>query len=107
MDTITKGLVRSELIYSPQSFVDSLTDKCYIFTGDNVIEQIHRLLKENGVESEDLPLWDYPLSEIEHIVENAIPVVLVDVSGFNDDDEWETEYRWFEVPAHHKCEEGI
>ena len=107
MAIITNGLIKSELIYSPQNFVDLLTDKCYIFTGENVIEQIHKLLKENGVESEDLPLWDYPLSDVEHIVENAIPVVLVDVSGFDADGEWKTEFRWFEIPAHHKCEGEI
>jgi hypothetical protein len=38
------------------------------------------------------------LDEIEHIVENGINVVLVDVSGFNEKDEWITEFRWFEVP---------
>jgi hypothetical protein len=43
-------------------------------------------------------LFDYPLSEIDHIVENKINVVLVDVSGFDKNGIWQHEYRWFEVP---------
>ena len=91
-------MVKSKQIYSPQNFVDALTGYCYIFQCDDTIKEIHDLLKKHKVETRCNPLWDYPLNEIEHIVENKIPVVLVDVSGFNEKVEWVQEYRWFEVP---------
>ena len=66
-------LVKSEKIYSPQNYLEALTDKCYIMRGENDIEFIQDRLAENGLE-----LWDYPMSEIKHIAENDINVVLVD-----------------------------
>ena len=92
-------MVKSNGIYSPQNYVEAVTGNCYIFRSDNTGEEIQKLLKENGYD-----LWDYPLAEIEHIVENQLNVVLVDVSGFNDGDKWEQEYRWFEVPDDFKEE---
>lgn len=91
-------MVVTNKLYSPQEFVEVLTGKCYIFRSDDDIEEIHELLRENGVESEQNPLWDYPLNEIDHIVLNDINVVLVDVMIINDDDEFEHELRWFEIP---------
>jgi hypothetical protein len=52
---------------------------------------------ENVLNVAGLELWNYPLNEIDHIVENKIDVVLVDCSHF-EDDYWITELRWFEVP---------
>ena len=91
-------MVKSNQIYSPQNFVDAVTGYCYIFQCENTVKEIHDLLKRHKVETEENPLWDYPMDEIDHIKENNIPVVLVDVSGFDENDEWKTEYRWFEVP---------
>lgn len=91
-------MVKSKGIYSPQNFVGAVTGRYYIHKHDDTVKEIHDLLKLNEIETEEEPLWDYPLDEIEHIVENGINVVLVDVSGFNANDEWITEYRWFEVP---------
>lgn len=91
-------MVKSKTPYSPQGFVGAVTGHYYIHKHDDTVKEIHDLLKLNGVETEESPLWDYPLDEIEHIVENKIPVVLVDVSGFNANDEWIVEFRWFEVP---------
>ena len=90
-------MVKSKQIYNPQSFVGAVTGHYFIFQQNDTVTEIHNILKENGFETEDNPLWDYPLDEIEHIVENNVPVVLVDVSGFNKNDQWITEYRWFEV----------
>lgn len=91
-------MVKSKQIYSPQSFVGAVTGRYYIHKHDDTVKEIHDLLKLNEIETDEEPLWDYPLDEIEHIVENGINVVLVDVSGFNEKDQWITEYRWFEVP---------
>ena len=90
-------MVKSKQIYSPQNFVGEVTGRYYIHKHEDTVKEIHDLLKLNEVETEDEPLWDYPLDEIDHIVENNLNVVLVDVSGFKGD-EWIAEYRWFEVP---------
>ena len=87
-------MVKSTNLYSPQNFVEAVTGYCYIFRSDNVAEQIAKLLKQNGYSD----LFDYPLDEIDHIVENKINVVLVDVSCFDKHGIWHHEFRWFEVP---------
>jgi tRNA uridine 5-carboxymethylaminomethyl modification enzyme len=61
------------------------------------------ILVENGYTDE---LWDYPLSEIDHIVENKLDVVLVDCVVYNEvTNEFEHMYRWFEVPEDFEEEE--
>lgn len=90
--------VLSNEAYSPQGFIGELTDKYYIFNEDNDIDTIHDLLRQNGLETEESPLWDYPLDEIDHIVENKLNVVLVEIGYFDDDDILHKELRWFEVP---------
>lgn len=87
-------MVKSTILYSPQNFVEAVTGYCYIFRSDNVAEQIAKFLKQNGYSD----LFDYPLDEIDHIVENNINVVLVDVSCFDKHGIWHHEIRWFEVP---------
>lgn len=89
-------MVLSKDIYSPQRYIESLTEHCYIL-GNNtsILEEIQSLLCLNDFED----LWNYPLNEIGHIVENRINVVLVDVSDIDDESgNWVQEYRWFEVP---------
>ena len=88
-------MVKSERVYSPQDYLEAVTGKCYIINGEDDVGSIGCILEENGIDY----LWDYPLSEIEHIVENNLNVVLVDCMVFNDDIEnFMHEYRWFEVP---------
>ena len=87
-------MVKSEKLFTPQSYVEALTGNCYVFGSDNVCEQISNVLLLNKMPN----LIDYPLSEIDHIVENKIDVVLVDVSCFDKHGIWHYEYRWFEVP---------
>ena len=87
-------MVKSEKLFTPQSYVEALTGNCYVFGSDNVCEQISNVLLFNKMPN----LFDYPLSEIDHIVENKIDVVLVDVSCFDKQGIWHYEYRWFEVP---------
>lgn len=87
-------MVKSEKLFTPQSYVEALTGNCYVFGSDNVCEQISNVLLLNKMPN----LFDYPLSEIDHIVENKIDVVLVDVSCFDKHGIWHYEYRWFEVP---------
>lgn len=88
--------VLSKEIYSPQSYIETLTGHYYVFnTLNSVYEEIQILQSRNGFED----LWNYPLNEIEHIIENETNVVLVDISDVDDESgDWVSEYRWFEVP---------
>ena len=88
--------VKSNEIYSPQSYVAAVTGTCYFFKHKiHPAEEIQYLLKND--EWDYYELWDYPLTEIDHIVENNLNVVLVDCSHY-EGDIYVNEYRWFEVP---------
>lgn len=94
-------MVKSEKIYSPQNYLMAVTGKCYMVCGEDDVSFINGVLFHN-----DLEFWDYPMSEIAHIVENNLHVVLVDCMVVNEEtDEFEHQYRWFEVPEDFKEEE--
>jgi hypothetical protein len=87
-------MVKSEQIYSPQNYLGAVLGKCFIIRGDDDIAEIEAILEDY-----ERSFWNYPLSEIDHIVENELNVVLVDCMVYNEDKkEFEHEYRWFEVP---------
>ena len=54
-------------------------------------DELRELLDDNGLSN----LWDYPLDEIDHIVENDLNVVLV---VFDTGCVTKREWRWFEFP---------
>lgn len=86
-------MVKSETIFSAQGYLELVTGKTYIIRHDNDIKTIEELLKVNGLE-----LWNYPLSEIDHIVENNLNVVLVGCMVWNEDKkDFDFVLRWFEV----------
>lgn len=87
-------MVKSQNLYTPQNYCEKMTGFCYGFRQDDTVAEIEAVLRKHGLESDH---WSYPLDEIEHIVENDINVVLVDVSGFDKQGVWRTRYRWFEV----------
>lgn len=94
-------MVKSEEIYSPENYVDAVTGYYYILRGDDDVESISKILDRLGYN-----LWNYPLSEIDHIVENEIDVVLVDCMVYNEEKkEFKHVYRWFEVPDDFEEEE--
>jgi hypothetical protein len=86
-------MVKSEKIYSIQSFCDEFLGFCPITYGDK--GELRDLLDDNGYDN----LWDYPLSEIDHIVENNLDVVLVDCTYIDDDIKQVPDYRWVEIPT--------
>ena len=87
-------MVKSDKLYSPQKYLELVTGKCYIIDGDNDIALIELLLEHDKKD-----LWNCPLSEIDHIVEDNLNVVLVDCMVLSEDNaEYEHVYRWFEVP---------
>ena len=94
-------MVKSEGIYSPQVYLEKITGKTYFMGNEYPVDFIQEILVSEG-HTDDL--WDYPLTEIDHIVENNLNVVLVDCSHYYGD-EWIAEYRWFEVPEDFEDEE--
>jgi hypothetical protein len=87
-------MVKSEKIYSPVNYLELMTGVCYFIDGENDVEFIEKILEEECDSA-----WSYPLSEIDHIVENDLNVVLVDCMVVNEGtNNFEHVYRWFEVP---------
>lgn len=98
-------MVKSNGIYAPQNYVCAVTGTCYFFQHKkHPAEEIQELLKND--KWDDYELWDYPLTEIDHIVENNLNVVLVDCSHY-EGDTYVNEYRWFEVPEDFEDEEDV
>lgn len=86
------SVVKSKNIYSIQNY-------CFEFLGFTPItngekNELRTLLDHMGYEN----LWDYPLDEIEHIIENELPVVLVDTTYIDDDCQMIHEFRWVQIP---------
>lgn len=85
-------------LYSPAEYLLSATG--YKFKNNTKlsdVEFIHQVLEVRGIESDNSPVWDYPVNEIDHIIENDLQVVLVECQhkeGFKK----KKELRWFEVP---------
>ena len=88
-----KGKVVCNFSVSPQNYLILVTGNCYIVSSDDQREWIRRILSANGLSD----LWDYPLSEIDHIVENELNVILVEMYYYEEGEEYR-ELRWFEVP---------
>lgn len=94
-------MVKSERIYSPQEYLWAVTGKCYVISGEDDVAFIEDILYENN-----FGLWSYPLTEIDYIVKNKLDVVLVDCMVVNEEtDEFEHQYKWFEVPEDFEEEE--
>lgn len=96
-------MVKSEKVYTPRDYLRRVLGKYVPFpvACKDDADELDRILKEHGYW-----FWNYPLSEIDHIVENKLNVVLVRCNvwvkrvkknGYVDYDV-HTEYRWFEVP---------
>lgn len=95
-------MVKSQDIYSPQNYLLVMTGKCYMYDENNDVKFIRENLVKNGYSQE---LQDFSLSEINHIVENDLDVVLVDCMVVNPEtDQFEHQYRWFQVPEYFKEE---
>ena len=90
-------MVKSNKLFDPQTYLELVTGKCYFLKSDVIT------FMEDIIYLNHLGLWNYPLSEIDHIVENNLNVVLVDCSHY-EGEMYINEYRWFEVPEDF-CEE--
>lgn len=102
-------MVKSEKVYLPREYLRLVlgTYPRFPVVSKNDVDEIEKILKEH-----DKNLWNYPLTEIDHIVENDLNVVLVDCSVWNKKIkkngyavyEVTRLYRWFEVPGDFKDE---
>ena len=93
-----KTNVKSNMIYSPQNYLEALTGNCYIIHGrEPVLKQVRRILKENN-----LPIKSYSLKETAKAVCVKYPIVLVDCSDFTEDMRLIRQYRWFRVTENFK-----
>ena len=91
-------MVKSEKLYSPQSYLECITGNCYAIRGCDDTETVEYILKEQGYN-----LRSYSLIEIERIISESLDVVLVDCMVWNEKSkEYEHVYRWFEVPENFK-----
>ena len=96
-----KYSVCSNRTLSPQEYVEDITGKCFVFSSGTIgglIDEIQNRLESEGYSD----LWDYPLEEIDEVVENGLSVVLVELVGEDVDGSWATILRWFEMPK--RCE---
>ena len=87
--------VCSHVVHTPQAYLEKVTGKFFFLKTNNPVEEIEEILEEY---CPDESLWNYPLEEINHIVENDLRVVLVDVSTICEGMVHTPAYRWFEVP---------
>ncbi len=85
-------MVRSNKLFSIQGYCDKYLGFCPTIKGKE--NELRNILDHSG----RFDVWDYPLVEIDHIVENHLDVVLVDCTYIDDKGEQVSEYRWFEIP---------
>lgn len=89
-------MVKSEQVYSAQNYLLEVTGKAYCHRADcyDDAEFISEILDLNNLSEQ---LWDYPLSEINHIVEEQLDVVLVKLCKMDNKGNITESYRWYKV----------
>lgn len=91
-------------IISAETYIEFITGKHYDLERPDQFEEMAEIMRETGNDD----LWDFPIEDIEEILENDTPVVLVDVYGTTiDDNTMHHVHRWFELPDNNKDEDAI
>ena len=80
-------------ILSVEEYLLLITGKHYDLSAPNRFEEIADILRLEGHND----LWDFPLDEIDEVIEAETSVILVRVPSLNEQGEEEIFYRWFEV----------
>lgn len=80
--------IMSDVCYDSADYIEVVAG--YRPCEDVTLEECGRILEEREV-----CLWNYPLTEIDHIIENDINVILV---RFPEDDGNGYDYRFCEIP---------
>lgn len=88
------SVIKSEKIFTPQEYLELVTGKTYDIGSElNDVEAVELILEKEGYD-----FWTYTFTEIEHVIDNEVPVVLVDYIVYNEDiKEFEHVLRWSEV----------
>ena len=89
------GCIKSNNIFSPQNYLELITDECYIIhTSKPVLQQIEEILDDYG-----FPTVSYDLADVHTALSAGAPIVLVDCCDVDDDLQPVKIYRWFQVPS--------
>lgn len=82
-------------IVSAETYIEYVTGCHHDLKRPDQIEEMAEIMEQTGNDE----LWDYALDEIEHVLENDTPVVLVDIYGTTmDDSTMHHLQRWYELP---------
>ncbi len=88
------GFIASNVILSPQNFLELMTKECFIIhTSKPVIQQIEEIL-----DNHKLPFVSYDLKDVHLALSAGMPIVLVDCCDTDENFQPIISYRWFQIP---------
>ena len=88
------GFIASNVILSPQNFLELVTGECFIIhTSKPVIQQIEEILDDYK-----LPFVCYDLKDVHLALSAGVPIVLVDCCDTDENFQPIISYRWFQIP---------
>ena len=88
------GFIASNVILSPQNFLELVTGECFIIhTSKPVIQQIEEILDDYK-----LPFVSYDLKDVDLALSAGVPIVLVDCCDTDKNFQPIISYRWFQTP---------
>ena len=88
------GFIASNVILSPQNFLELVTGECFIIhTSKPVIQQIEEILDDYK-----LPFVSYDLKDVHLALSAGVPIVLVDCCDTDENFQPIISYRWFQIP---------
>lgn len=88
------GFIASNVILSPQNFLELVTVECFIIhTSKPVIQQIEEILDDYK-----LPFVSYDLKDVHLALSAGVPIVLVDCCDTDENFQPIISYRWFQIP---------
>lgn len=88
-------MIKHTEILSVQDYLDLVTGKCYIIRGNDDMELINQILKENGLKARN-----YKFANVEGFIKDKTDVVLVRCYVLDKKiQEYKTDLRWCEFPV--------
>lgn len=88
------GFIASNVILSPQNFLELVTRECFIIhTSKPVIQQIEEILDDYK-----LPFASYDLKDADLALSAGVPIVLVDCCDTDENFQPIISHRWFQIP---------
>ena len=88
------GFIASNVILSPQNFLELVTNKYFIIhTSKPVIQQIEEIMDDYK-----LPFVSYDLKDVHLALSAGVPIALVDCCDTDENFQPIISYRWFQIP---------